>query len=54
MQIKFEFELDQQVQTPFGEMGIIATLGFDESGRIYYVKTKDGGNWFKESQLKTW
>jgi len=50
--VSFAFSLDQKVKTPFGDVGIVSTCGFDDSGEVYYVKTATGGNWFKESQLE--
>lgn len=46
------FELDERVKTPFGDEGLVSMLGVDDGGNIYYVKTKDSSNWFKEGQLK--
>lgn len=51
MNIIFKFTLDQNVTTPFGEPGIVSTLAVDGGGIMYFVKTKAGGDWFKESQL---
>ncbi len=49
--IEFKYELDEKVITPFGDLGIIGMLGFDDGGPQYYVKTSVASNWFKESQL---
>ena len=51
-EVTFQFDLDQHVKTPFGDVGIVGTCGLDDSGEVYYVKTATGGNWFKESQLE--
>jgi hypothetical protein len=51
MDVTFKFTLDQKVTTPFGDVGLISMLAVDDGGNTYFVKTKDGGNWFKESQL---
>lgn len=51
MNVTFKFTLDQNVTTPFGEPGIVSMLGVDGGGNTYFVKTKAGGEWFKESQL---
>jgi hypothetical protein len=50
--VKFKFSLDERVITPFGSIGVISTLGYDESGQHYYVKTEHKSDWLKESQLK--
>jgi len=49
--VSFEFDIDEQVKTPFGDLGIVSMLGYDDGGPQYFVKTKEGGNWYKESQL---
>ena len=51
MKVEFKFSLDQKVTTPFGESGLISMLAVDDGGNTYYVKTKNGADWFKESQL---
>lgn len=51
MNVTFKFTIDQNVTTPFGEPGIVSMLAVDSSGINYFVKTKVGGDWFKESQL---
>jgi len=50
--IEYAFSLDQMVITPFGEIGLVAMLGYDDGGKQYYVKTKENDTWYKESQLK--
>ena len=50
--IEFKHSIDDRVTTPFGDVGIIEMLGFDEGGKKYYVRTKTGGNWLKEADLK--
>lgn len=52
MLIDFSFELDEKVETELGEVGIITMLGVDESGRVYYVQTKNCGSWHKDRSLK--
>jgi len=47
----FKFSLDERVKTLFEELGVISMLGFDESGNVYYVKTKDKEGWYKEKHL---
>lgn len=50
--IDYKFELDQRVVTPFGDSGIVTSLGFDDGGNTYYVKTRAAeSNWFKEKEL---
>jgi hypothetical protein len=51
MEVTFKFTLDQQVKTPFGDLGVVSMLAVDDGGNQYYVKTATGGNWFKESQI---
>lgn len=50
--LEFEFYLEENVLTPFGDQGIISMLGYDESGCVYYVKTSTSEMWFKEKQIK--
>ena len=50
--VKYKYDLDQRVTTPFGDPGIVTLLGFDDSGPTYYVKTRTESNWFKEKELK--
>lgn len=51
--VSFNFILDQMVITPLDEEpGIITMLGFDESGKTYYVRTKFNDGWFKEESLE--
>ena len=50
--VEFEHEIDEEVITPFGEVGIVDMLGFDDGGKKYFVKTSNSGKWFKESALK--
>ena len=50
--VTFEFDVDQEVETPFGDIGIVSTLGFDTAGNQYYVQRDKGCQWFKEDQLK--
>lgn len=50
--VSFAFHLDQKVRTPFGEQGLVSMLAYDESGKVYFVKTRSTSNWFKESQLQ--
>ena len=50
-EIKFEFDVDEKVTTPFGEEGIVDTLAFDGNENTYFVKTKTGGEWLKEKHL---
>ncbi len=51
MNIEFTYKLDQRIITPFGKEGIITMLGFDEGGKMYYVKTEISSNWHKEGEL---
>jgi len=51
MIIKFEFELREKVQTPFGDIGIIETAAKDSSGIKYYVQRSQEDKWFFEDQL---
>lgn len=50
--VEFKFIIDQIVITPFDEKGIVTMLGFDDSGQVYYVKSKSSSEWFKEKELK--
>lgn len=52
MQITFKFKPETFVITPFGERGIVETLGYQDGQIKYYVQTKDGGAWFNEDKLK--
>ena len=52
--VNFKFKLDEFVEIQCLDVratGIIEMLGIDDSGQIYYVKTAEGGNWWKECQL---
>ena len=49
--IEFKFSLDQTVTTPFDQKGIVTMQAVDDGGNCYFVKTQEGGNWFKEGQL---
>ena len=51
-EIKFEFDIDLRVVTEFHQPGIIVALFFDESGRQYLVRTKEGDVWHKEKDLR--
>lgn len=48
----FKFVLDQKVTTPFGKLGIVTMLGFNDGGNQYYVKTESESQWFKEKELE--
>ena len=52
MEVKFNFEIDDRVVTPFGKPGIVEMLGFDDGGKKYFVKTKTESSWFKEKDLE--
>ncbi len=49
--VEYKFGLDEMVATDLRGPGRISMLGFDDSGVVYFVKTKDGGTWFKEKFL---
>ena len=49
--VEFKFDLDQRILTGFGDKGIIESLSLQEGGINYYVKTNQGGMWWKESDL---
>lgn len=52
MDVKFKFEPDQKVQTPFGDVGIITLCAVDDNRKVvYFVKRTTGSNWFKEAEL---
>ena len=50
--VEFKFDMDQKVETPFGDIGIVTMLGFDEAGNRYFIQTAKQSVWFKEDQLK--
>lgn len=50
--VNFKFVLDQMVDTPLGETGIVSMLGVDGEGVKCYVHTPNNGTWWKEKQLK--
>lgn len=50
-EVKFEYEIDQEVKTPFGDSGIITMLGYDDGEKCYYVRTSKDSQWYKEKQL---
>lgn len=49
--VKYKFDIDQKVETTFGDTGVVSMLGCDDGGPCYYVKTPQNSDWFKESQL---
>lgn len=49
--VKYAFDIDQEVKTPFGDTGIITMLGHDDGGNKYAVKTATDTQWYKEKQL---
>lgn len=51
MQQEFKFSVSQKVSTPFDDQGIVTVCAVDKGGVHYYVKTKAGGNWFREGEL---
>lgn len=51
MTVEFKYKLDQGVNTPFGDKGIVAMLAFDGGGKTYYVKTSNIESWYKEEEL---
>jgi len=52
MKVEFEFGIDETVETPFGDRGIVTMLAVDDSGKVYYVKTANNSQWFKEKELE--
>jgi len=52
MVVDYKFDLDQKIETCFGTIGVIDMLGFNESGKLYYVKTATNSDWLKEQDLK--
>lgn len=52
MKVNFRWDVYENVITPFGEKGFISMCGYNDSGKQYYVKTKDNENWYHEMQLK--
>lgn len=49
--VEYVYKIDQKVKTPFGDVGIVSMLGFDDGGNQYFVKTATDGQWYKEKQL---
>lgn len=49
--VSYEYSIDDKVKTPFGAVGIVTMLGFDDGGKCYHVKTEKSANWFKEKEL---
>ena len=52
MKVKYKYDIDDVVTTPFGMTGIVSMLGYDDGGPQYYVKTEKVDTWFKEKQLE--
>ena len=53
IEVKFKFDVDQRVITPFGQEAIVDNCTLDNGKLIqYYVKTSDGAYWYKETELK--
>lgn len=52
VKVEFKFELNQRVETPFGEKGIVRMMGIDDGGKKYFVLMKNNENWFQESELQ--
>ena len=49
----FRFNVDQKVTDCFDQTGIIEMCAIDDgTENKYFVKNKDGGQWYKESELK--
>lgn len=48
--VEFKFDLDQKVNTEFGE-GRVTMLGVDDNGVVYFVQRAAGGSWVKEKFL---
>jgi hypothetical protein len=52
MTVEFKFKVDQKVKSErFGKVGYITICGVDITGKCYYVKTADGGDWHSEAHL---
>lgn len=52
MDASFKFSIDEKVETVLGALGVVDTCAVNSDGQNqYYIKTRDGGEWFKESQL---
>ena len=54
MQVEFEFTIDDQIVTPFGDEGYITMCALDDNGaKTYWVKTakKDTTGWYLERKI---
>ena len=52
MQVEFNFDIDDQVATPFGDKGYITMCAFDENrAKTYYVKTSKQEGWYMENKI---
>lgn len=52
--VEFKFMLNQRVETPFGEQGMIQMMGIDDGGKKCFVITSCNETWFNEAELKKW
>ena len=52
--VRFKFALEQKVQTPFDNMGIVAMQAVDAGGVHYFIQMEKSLCWYRESQLRAW
>lgn len=53
MDVNFKFNIGAKVETPFGDIGYIKTLAFDEGSiNKYWVHRSQESQWINEDQLK--
>ena len=53
-EVKFEFDIDQRVRTPLGEVGIVEMLALcDTKVKKIFVNLRGGdGSWYREDQIE--
>ena len=53
MEANFKFEIDQKVETAFGDVGIVNMAAIDDNRQeCYFIKRSDESKWFKVLELK--
>lgn len=51
MNIEYVYGVGDRVKTCFDKLGIVEMAAVDDGGKKYYIKTSDGGDWYKENEI---
>ena len=53
MEVTFKHNLNEKIETPLGDKGMITMLGVDEGGNQYFITTPGNSDnrWWSEKQL---